>query len=89
MTMRRLTSWKRLGLAALLGAAVLLGPSYAALAQDDSADDAPAAVTSAAPNVALVAAAPTAVPQISVLPALDNPAEPGDAFPTDRWGSTE
>ena len=88
--MRPFTYWQRLGLAALLSAPIVLGPSYAALAQDAPGDDAPAvASAAAAPNVALVTAAPTAVPQTSVLPVLDNPPEPGDAFPTSPWGSTE
>ena len=85
--MKRPTYTKRFGLAVLLGAAMVLGPGYPALAQDtpepDDAADAPAAA------VALVAAAPTAVPQTEVLPALDNPAEPGDAFPTNPWASNE
>lgn len=88
--MRRLTHCKQLGLAALLGAAAVLSPGYGAVAQDTPAEDASTAANpAAAPNVALVAAAPTAVPQTAVQPALDNPPQPGDAFPTNPWTSNE
>jgi len=83
------TTWQRLGLAALLNGAVLFAPAYLAHAQEAPGADAPAAASPAAPNMALAAPSAGAVPQTTVRPVLDNPAEPGDAFPTDPWASND
>ena len=88
--MRQLTVWQRVGLVGLLNAAVMSGPAYAAHAQDAPGADTPAAFNPAAgPSVALVAAPPMPEPQTTVRPVLDNPAEPGAAFPTDPWASND
>jgi hypothetical protein len=87
--MNQLTTWQQLGLAALLNAAIMVGPAYLADAQDVPSADTPAAANAAAPNLALAVSPPGAVPQTTVRPVLDNPAQPGDAFPTDPWASNE
>ncbi|HLH23598.1 MAG TPA: hypothetical protein VK066_13845 [Chloroflexota bacterium] len=88
--MQRLADYQRLTRAALLGAAMILATGQHALAQDTAdALGSPPASAPAAVGAPPVVAAPTAVPQIDVFPALDNPPQPGDAFPTAPWGNTE
>jgi len=88
--MNQRTTWQRLGLATLLNAAVLVAPAYLAHAQEAPGADMPAAANpAAAPNLALAVSPPGAVPQTTVRTVLDNPALPGDAFPTDPWVSNE
>ncbi len=88
--MLRFPLYRSLGLAALLAAALLIGPGSAAWAQD-AVEERPLSTADRpmAANLAVAAAAPTALPQTSVLPVLDNPAQPGDAFPNDPWSNTE
>ncbi len=88
--MNQRTTWRRLGVATLLNAAVLIGPAYLAQAQDAPSADPPAAANQpATPSLALAVSPPGAVLQTTVRPVLDNPAQPGDAFPTDPWASNE